>query len=81
MRQFSKKKLKELLGRNITMYQEDPFSPLRIEDEDIIIHFQTEVWFKDGEVFSKEAIQRKLFKFSVVKIVTVPDEYDIKYCH
>jgi len=81
MRQFSKKKIRELLGRNIPMYQEDPFSPLRIGDEDIIIHFQTEVWFKDGEVLTKEAIQQKLFKFSVVKIVTVLDEYEIKYCH
>ena len=36
MRQFSKKKLRELLGRNIPMYQEDPFNQLRIKDEDII---------------------------------------------
>jgi hypothetical protein len=81
MRQFSKKKIRELLGRNIPMYQEDPFNQLRIKDEDIIIHFQTEIWFKDNEVLTKEAIQQKLFKFSVVKIVTVLDEYEIKYCH
>jgi hypothetical protein len=81
MRQFSNKKLRELLGRNIPMYQEDPFNQLRIKDEDIIIHFQTEIWFKDNEVLTKEAIQQKLFKFSVVKIVTVLDEYEIKYCH
>jgi len=81
MRQFSKKKIKELLGRNIPMYQEDPFNQLRIKDEDIIIHFQTEILFKNNEVLTKEAIQQKLFKFSVVKIVTVLDEYEIKYCH
>ena len=81
MRQFSKKKIRELLGRNIPMYQEDPFNQLRIKDEDIIIHFQTEIWFKNNEVLTKEAIQQKLFKFSVVKIVTVLDEYEIKYCH
>ena len=81
MRQFSKKKIKELLGRNIPMYQEDPFNQLRIKDEDIIIHFQTEILFKNNEVLTKEAIQQKLFKFSIVKIVTVLDEYEIKYCH
>jgi len=81
MRQFSKKKIRELLGRNIPMYQEDPFNQLRIKDEDIIIHFQTEILFKNNEVLTKEAIQQKLFKFSVVKIVTVLDEYEIKYCH
>jgi len=80
IRKFSAKKLTELLGCDIPMYQKDLF---RIKEGDTIIYFYAEIWFRDDEVLSKEEIQQLLFKFSGIKIEDVVGikEDEVKYYH
>jgi len=79
-RKFAAKKLTELLGCDISMYQKDLF---RIKEGDVIIYFYIEIWFRDDEGLSKEEIQRLLFKFSGIKIEDVVgiEENEVKYFH
>ena len=65
---FAEGKLKEILKCDVALYKKDLF---RIKEEDLIIYFRTELWFRDDEVLTKKQIQQLLFKFSAVKIVDV----------